>query len=186
MLASSSAFSRLAFVPSERTIFNYCPEVRVLDQGNRLDAARPRVLSVFRMVVSFLFACHGASSVLGVFGGSAGGHGPAVGAWPGWWAGLIQLIGGIVVFFGVVTVPVALLNSGSMAYAYFTVHQKNALLPIQNNGEPAVMFCWAFLLIAVLGPGAWSLGGLIRKATTRTQAGPAPAADPEPERAGVR
>jgi putative oxidoreductase len=48
-----------------------------------------------------------------------------------------------------------------MAYAYFTVHQSRALLPIQNGGEASVMFCWAFLLIAFFGPGPWSLSELI-------------------------
>lgn len=56
----------------------------------------------------------------------------------------------------------ALLCSGSMAYAYFTVHQAGALLPVQNGGEKAALFCFAFLLIAFLGNGAWS----VRQAAT--------------------
>ncbi|MEV0798241.1 DoxX family protein [Kribbella sp. NPDC050281] len=52
----------------------------------------------------------------------------------------------------------ALLCSGSMAYAYFTVHQVDALLPVQNGGEKAALFCFAFLLIAFLGNGTWSVG----------------------------
>jgi putative oxidoreductase len=51
----------------------------------------------------------------------------------------------------------ALLCSGSMAYAYFTVHQVDALLPVQNGGEKAALFCFAFLLIAFLGSGTWAL-----------------------------
>jgi putative oxidoreductase len=58
----------------------------------------------------------------------------------------------------------ALLCSGSMAYAYFTVHQVDALLPVQNGGEKAALFCFAFLLIAFLGNGAWAL-----EQATRTQ-----------------
>lgn len=142
------------------------------EQGNRLDQVQPTVISLFRMVVSLLFACHGAETVLGAFGGPAGG-GPAVGAWPGWWAGLIQLIGGIVVFLGVGTRVAALVNSGSMAYAYFTVHQEHALWPIQNGGEPATMFCWSFLLIAILGPGAWTLRSLVRGGSAAPSARPA-------------
>lgn len=53
-----------------------------------------------------------------------------------------------------------------MAYAYFTVHQPEALLPIANHGEPAAMFCWMFLLIAVIGPGAFALDTLRRPRTT--------------------
>jgi putative oxidoreductase len=44
-----------------------------------------------------------------------------------------------------------------MAFAYFTVHQVDALLPVQNGGEKAALFCFAFLLIAFLGNGAWTL-----------------------------
>lgn len=51
----------------------------------------------------------------------------------------------------------ALICSGSMAYAYFTVHQPKELLPLTNGGEKAAMFAFAFLLIAVLGTGRWAV-----------------------------
>jgi putative oxidoreductase len=135
-----------------------------------LDAANPAVQSLFRMVIALLFTCHGASSVLGAFGGPAGGR-PSAGEWPGWWAGLIQLIGGAIVFLGLGDLPTrlaAVANSGSMAYAYFTVHQKHALWPIENGGELSVLFCWSFLLIALLGPGTYTLTHFL----TRTSAPP--------------
>jgi putative oxidoreductase len=123
---------------------------------------REPVLSVFRIVVGFLFCCHGLASLFGVLGGNRG-TGEAIPAftWPGWWAALIQLVAGGLVCLGLGTRLAALLCSGSMAYAYFTVHQADAVLPLQNNGEPAAMFCWAFLLIAVLGPGPWSLDAVL-------------------------
>ncbi|MEE4545078.1 DoxX family protein [Streptomyces sp. V4-01] len=128
------------------------------------------------MVISLLFACHGAATVLGLFGGDDGNR-PSAGQWPGWWAGAIQLIGGVLVFLGVGEIGTrvaALLNSGSMAYAYFTVHQKHAVWPIQNGGELSVLFCWTFLLLAITGPGVWTLSWLMAKATTAASAGPAP------------
>jgi putative oxidoreductase len=129
---------------------------------SRLDAAPPYVLALFRVVVGLLFACHGASTLFGWFGGNPGGQ-PAVGAWPGWWAALIQFAGGIFVLLGLGTRVAAIISSGSMAYAYFTVHAEHALMPIQNGGEPSTMFCWSFLLIAAFGPGAFALGTLFRK-----------------------
>ncbi|MFJ8441581.1 DoxX family protein [Kitasatospora griseola] len=126
------------------------------------DRARPAVLGLARIVVSLLFACHGAATLFGVLGGPHG-KAPQVGEWPGWWAALIQLAGGILVLAGVAVRPAALLCSGSMAYAYFSVHQEHALWPIQNGGESAAMFCWAFLLIAVVGPGGLALGSLLRR-----------------------
>ncbi|MEU8925373.1 DoxX family protein [Kitasatospora sp. NPDC048545] len=126
------------------------------------DRIRPTVLGLFRIVVSLLFACHGAATLFGVFGG-AHGRTPAVGQWPGWWAALIQLAAGALVLLGMTVRPAALLCSGSMAYAYFDVHQEHALWPIQNGGEPAAMFCWAFLLIAVTGPGRLAIGPAVRR-----------------------
>jgi len=129
-------------------------------RGNRLTEP---VWTLFRVVIGLLFALHGASTVFGIFGGNRGtGHAAPMGSWPGWYAGLIQLVCGLLVLVGLVTVPAAILASGSMAYAYFTVHQPHALLPLQNGGDAPVLFCWAFLAIAVVGPGRWSIDGLRR------------------------
>ncbi len=76
---------------------------------------------------------------------------------------MIQLACGALVLLGAATRPAALVASGSMAYAYFTVHQQHAPAPLQNGGEPAVLFCWAFLLIAVLGPGSFALGSRLAR-----------------------
>ncbi|MFE1321906.1 DoxX family protein [Kitasatospora phosalacinea] len=122
-------------------------------------AARPHLIALHRAVVGLLFACHGAASLFGVLGGAHGGGTVAVGTWPGWYAAVIQLACGVLVVLGLGTRGAALVASGSMAYAYFTVHQENALFPLQNGGEPAVLFCWAFLLIAALGPGSFALTG---------------------------
>lgn len=119
-------------------------------------------LAAVRIVVSFLFICHGAQG-LGAFGGIDGqGAGVVFGAWPGWWATVIELGAGGLVLLGLFARKAALLCSGAMAYAYFTVHQPIGLLPLQNLGEQAALFCWIFLLIAVLGPGSLTLDSLRR------------------------
>ncbi|KKK06320.1 DoxX family protein [Micromonospora sp. HK10] len=138
------------------------------------------VLSLYRVVVGALFLCHGAASIFGVLGGNRG-SGAAVpfATWPGWWAALIQLVCGALVLVGLLTRPAALLASGSMAYAYFTVHQPHQLLPIQNGGELAALFCWSFLLVAVLGPGSWALdSALARRRAAPAEPAPAPASVP--------
>jgi putative oxidoreductase len=141
------------------------------------------VWSLFRFVTGLIFSFSGAASVLGLFGGSRGsGHAVAVGTWPGWWAGLIQLVCGILVMVGLFARPAAVLASGSMAYAYFVVHQPEALLPTQNGGTPSALFAWAFLTIAVLGAGPWSLDALIRRRSATAVASQAPSA-PEPAKA---
>lgn len=113
--------------------------------------------SVYRIVLGLLISCHGASTLFGFFGGSLGtGKTLSPTQWPGGTAALIQLVCGLLILVGLATRPAAVLLSGAMAYAYFSVHQKHALLPIQNGGEPAALFCWGFLMIAVLGAGPWS------------------------------
>jgi putative oxidoreductase len=79
------------------------------------------------------------------------------------------------VALGLFTRPAALICSGSMAYAYFTVHQPTGLLPIDNNGEPSALFAWIFLLLAVFGPGPWALERLLPAGGTEAQ--PRAAAD---------
>jgi putative oxidoreductase len=129
-------------------------------RGNRFSQA---VWALFRVVIGLLFALHGASTVFGVFGGNrGGGHAAPVGSWPGWYAGVIELVCGLLVLVGLLTVPAAILASGSMAYAYFTVHQPHGLLPQENGGDAPVLFCWAFLAIAVVGAGPWSVDALRR------------------------
>ncbi|MEU5532108.1 DoxX family protein [Streptomyces sp. NPDC020362] len=133
-----------------------------------LRTARPVVQAVFRLVTGFLFACHGAASLFGVLGGAHGGGTVPTLQWPGWWAAAIELAGGVLVALGLFTRTTAIICSGSMAYAYFSVHQSNALFPIDNGGEPAVQFCWAFLLIACLGPGAYAVETLLKRGATAT------------------
>ncbi|MEH0969672.1 DoxX family protein [Micromonospora sp. CPCC 205546] len=120
-------------------------------------------LSLFRVVVGLLFLCHGLASLLGILGGNRGtGEAVPLGEWPGWWAALIQAVCGTLVLVGLLTRAAALLASGSMAYAYFVVHQPDALFPLRNGGELAILFCWSFLLIAVFGPGTWAVDTLLR------------------------
>jgi len=127
-------------------------------------------LGLFRAVIGLLFTCHGAATLFDVLGGPQTGRAPSPMEWPGWWAALIQLAGGALVAIGLLTRPTALLCSGSMAFAYFSVHQERALLPIQNGGEPSVMFCWAFLAVAALGPGAAALDHHLRRRSAETGA----------------
>ncbi|KOU21603.1 DoxX family protein [Streptomyces sp. WM6368] len=127
----------------------------------RLNAARPYALGLFRIVTGLLFACHGAASLFGVLGGAHGGGTVPVGAWPGWYAAVIQLVAGALVLLGAGTRSAAFIASGSMAYAYFTAHQPDALFPIQNSGESSALYCWAFLLLVFTGPGAFALDRLL-------------------------
>lgn len=129
----------------------------------RLHSAQPYAIGLFRVVVGLLFACHGAASLFGVLGGAAGTKGGTIdaGTWPGWYAAVIQLVCGAFVMLGLGTRVAALIASGSMAYAYFNVHQSMALWPMENGGEASAMFCWAFFILIFTGSGAFGLDTLI-------------------------
>lgn len=127
---------------------------------SRLEPAREHVIGLFRIVIGFLFTCHGLKTVFGLFGA----HAPTPpGQWPGWWAAAIQLACGALVTLGVATRVAAILGSGSMAYAYFTVHSPHGWWPIQNGGEAAALFCWSLLIVAFAGPGRFALDRLWRR-----------------------
>jgi putative oxidoreductase len=110
--------------------------------------------AAFRIVTGFLFAFHGAQKLFGAFGGQA----QPLASMPGA-AGAIELLCGVLVMVGVLTGFAAFLASGEMAVAYFLAHAPKGLWPIQNGGELAVLYCFAFLYIAARGAGMWSLGG---------------------------
>ncbi|MDX3453491.1 DoxX family protein [Streptomyces sp. ME02-8801-2C] len=131
----------------------------------RLNNAQPYAIGLFRIVVGLLFACHGARSLFGVLGDE-----PAVaaGTWPGWYAAVIELVGGTLVLLGLGTRAASFIASGAMAYAYFDVHQPTALMPIQNQGELAAAFCWAFFLLVFTGSGAFGVDRFLAKRSSRS------------------
>jgi putative oxidoreductase len=82
---------------------------------------------------------------------------PGVPAFIIWIAGPIELLGGFLVMIGLFTRWAAFLASGLMAFAYWMGHGTKALLPVVNQGELAVLYCFVFLFIAARGPGIWSV-----------------------------
>ncbi|MBB2993041.1 putative oxidoreductase [Mycolicibacterium iranicum] len=120
-------------------------------------------LFIFRVVVGFLFTLHGTVKIFGWPNG--GGKAAEFAAWPSWWAGLIELVAGLLVMSGLFTRAAAFLASGTMAVAYFWKHQPDGLFPIQNDGDSAALYCFAFLLLVFTGGGAFALDTLrVRRA----------------------
>ncbi len=121
------------------------------------DTWTPRALALLRIVTAFLFLQHGTAKLL---------HVPQVPMFDNLSplslvgiAGLLELVGGVLLIIGLYTRPTALVLSGEMAFAYFIGHAShgNVLSPMLNGGESAVLFCFIFLLLSVAGAGAWSL-----------------------------
>jgi putative oxidoreductase len=121
------------------------------------------VYCAMRLIVGLLFACHGGQLVLGMFGGMP--IPPTLTTNVG---GSVQLIGGLLIAFGLFTRIAAFICSGEMAVAYFAFHFAKApnavtkFFPLLNEGELSVIYCWVFLFIFFYGPGQWSLDALVR------------------------
>jgi putative oxidoreductase len=109
--------------------------------------------AILRIVSGLLFAVHGAQKLFGVLGGS----GPVTLTSQMGVAGIIEFVGGLCIALGLFTSVWAFLASGQMAVAYFTAHLPRGFWPVQNGGEPAVLFCFVFLYIASMGTGKWGL-----------------------------
>jgi putative oxidoreductase len=64
----------------------------------------------------------------------------------------------------------AFIASGEMAVAFWYIHISvigGGFLPIQNMGDRATMFCFAFLYIATRGPGLLSVDSAMQSGTRR-------------------
>ncbi|OBH02498.1 DoxX family protein [Mycobacterium sp. E1747] len=123
----------------------------------------PAVLSVFRVVYGLLFAAYGSRSLFDWPVSSPVRVG--FGSWPGWYAGLIEVVAGVLIAIGLFTRAVAFVASGQMAVAYFWIHQPQALWPVAdppagNGGGLSILFCFAFFLLVFTGGGNYSLDAL--------------------------
>ena len=129
-----------------------------------LDSWRPRALAVLRIVTAYLFIPHGTAKLFGV---------PHQAMFDGLplmslvgLAGVLEVVGGVLFLIGLFTRPVAFVLCGFMAVAYFMAHgsQGNVLVPMLNQGELAVLWCFVFLYFVFAGAGAWSVDAARRAA----------------------
>lgn len=118
-----------------------------------------QIYAILRIVAGFMFAMHGAQKLIG---------------WPGegdtvelfslmGLAGVIELVGGLLIMIGLFASIAAFICSGEMAVAFFMAHAPDHWNPLVNNGESAVLYCFLFLYIAARGAGIWSVDGEKRK-----------------------
>ncbi|WP_394780197.1 DoxX family protein [Undibacterium sp.] len=122
---------------------------------------KPRALSLLRFITGFLYLQHGTAKLFAV---------PHVAMYDGMqmmsligFAGVLELVGGVLILVGLFTRPVAFVLSGQMAVAYFMAHAPKNFLPILNGGELAVLYCFLFLYLWLAGGGSISLDAKMRR-----------------------
>ena len=123
----------------------------------------PRVLSILRIIVAFLFLQFGTAKLFAFPGPLMPGGGTApIGSLP-WTAGVLEAFGGFLLLLGLFTRPVAFLLSGEMAVAYFMSHAPQGFWPVLNQGTQAALFAFVWLYISSAGAGPWSLDAIVRR-----------------------
>lgn len=130
----------------------------------------PYLYALLRIVAGLMFAMHGSQKLFGFPGDQE----PVALLSLMGLAGIIELVGGLLIALGLFASIAAFIASGQMAAAYFMAHAPQASLPILNDGELAVLYCFLFLYIAARGSGVWSLDSMRTTGrpvnTTRTAA----------------
>jgi putative oxidoreductase len=117
---------------------------------------------LLRVVSGWLFFQAGSAILFGWFGGMPGVQSVPLMSQIGI-GGVLECFGGLAIMLGFLTRPVAFILSGEMAVAYWQFHAPKGGWPAQNQGVPAVLFCFLFLYMAAQGGGDWSLDALLRR-----------------------
>ena len=115
--------------------------------------------ALLRVVAGLMFALHGTQKLFGFPAGKGGASLPSLMGI----AGIIEMVGGVMIALGLLAGFAAFVASGEMAAAYFKVHAPNGLWPLLNQGEMAALYCFLFLYIATRGSGRYSIDALLRR-----------------------
>jgi len=113
---------------------------------------------VFRVFIGVFFTLHGMQKIFGMFGGKVVASMSLF-----WWAGVIELVGGLFIFLGLFARLAALISAVEMLVAYFYVHAPQGPIPLQNGGELALLYFAGFLVVVAYGAGKWSLEKMLWK-----------------------
>ena len=130
---------------------------------NRLSVYAPTALSLLRIVAGLIFLEHGTQKFLNFPAGEMAGMGWAL-ANPAAYAGIVELVCGLLIALGLFTRSAAFLASGTMAVAYWMIHAPQNPFPLNNGGDAAILYCFAFLYFVFAGPGPLSIDAARRRA----------------------
>lgn len=139
--------------------------------ANTLARWTPVALALLRIVAGLIFLAHGTQKFLGFPEGERAGAAWAFDS-PSHFAGIVEIVAGILITLGLFTRAAAFVASGTMAVAYWYAHAPQNFFPVNNGGDAAILYCFVFLYLVFAGPGAWSVDG----ARTANRAGIRPQA----------
>ena len=122
-------------------------------------------LLIIRLVIGLLFVGHGAQKLFGWFGGyglkGTGGWFESIGMKPGvtmaLFAGLAELIGGVLFALGLLTPLAGIMIAGTMVMAIIKVHAPNGIWATSNGYEYNLTLLIVAIGIALIGPGQYAL-----------------------------
>ena len=134
---------------------------------SNLNRYEPIVLSLLRIVSGLIFLEHGMQKFISFPPGAYAGSGLALDS-PSAFAGIVEIVTGLLVAVGLFTRPAAFVASGTMAVAYFLVHAPQDFFPVNNGGDAAILYCFVFLYFVFRGPGSWSIDAQRKGADRRT------------------
>ena len=137
--------------------------------NERLAAWSPYALAVLRIITALLFIQHGTQKFFAFPPSEFFPEAPAIFSQMGV-AGLLELVGGVLILVGLFTRPVAFVLSGFMAAAYFLGHAPQGFFPASNGGDAAILFCFIYLYMVFVGAGAWSLDAMRSGSVTPARA----------------
>jgi putative oxidoreductase len=131
----------------------------------RLDRLRPAFHNLLRIMAGFLWAPHGAQKLFGFLRDS----GETAELFSRtWFAGAIELGGGLLIMVGLFARTAAFIGAGEMAFAFFLAHFPSGFWPLANRGELAALYCFVWLYFFVAGPGDFSLDAWLARRRGRS------------------
>ncbi|HEX6939028.1 MAG TPA: DoxX family protein [Longimicrobiales bacterium] len=133
----------------------------------RVAAFAPAAHAILRIAAGLLFMQHGVQKLFGWLGGFGQPGATAELFSLMGLAGVIEFFGGILIVLGLLTRPVAVVLVLQMLVAYAMAHMSQALFPIQNGGEPALLYAIVFALFAAFGAGPASVDGVLARRRSR-------------------
>src|SRR4051794_29938489 len=122
---------------------------------------QPTALSLFRFITGLLLFQFGVAKILKFPPGTMFDKVEVTSLYGA--AGCIELVLGALLIAGLFTRCVAFVLSGEMAFAYFISHAPRGFYPVLNNGNLAIMFCFACLFLACAGGGPLSVDAMRKK-----------------------